>query len=239
MDETAYKAMKNTMGRQMMENINAGDIWKRQGKEGQEYPAYVLKSWKDISLVVSLGTLQPSDKTVGTQVRAQEMMWADTRKINWCKNIQLTSYIRQVTDAEKGEIERKVAETLFGTENVKAEEDISLEDSEAYQELEKDNEYLKEKCKAAEQIEKDLREELEQTADALRMTEIQMDKEIENLRMELEGYKLREAEKEKAAADKKAVNEMEKINKRLKKENEIWKKKCFEMLSEKVEEMAK
>lgn len=238
MDETAYKAMKNTMGRQMIENINAGDIWKRQGKEGQEYPAYVLKSWKDISLVVSLGTLRPSDETVGTQVRAQEMMWADTRKINWCKNSQLTSYIRQVTDAEKDEIKMKVAETLFG-DAVKIEEDISLEDSEAYQELEKDNEYLKEKCKAAERIEKDLREELKQTADALRMTEIQMDKETENLRMKLEGYKLREAEKEKAAADKKAVSELEKTNKKLKKENEIWKKKCFEMLSEKVEEMAK
>ncbi len=221
MDETAYMAMKNTIGG-AMENINTGDIWKRQGKDGQEYPVYILRSWKDVSVVLSLVTLQPYDGDASLKIRAQEMMWADARKVSYCNNKQLTNYVRQASDTEMNEIEAKVAEMLFGENAViHGEEDINVEDSKAYQELLKDVESMKEERQSAEETAQELAGE------------------IEKLTMELEEYKLRDVKKEKPAADKKAVGELEKTIKKLKKENEILKKEYFELFSKKVEEMAK
>lgn len=113
-DETAYKAIINMRsgGSENMNgfDINKGEIWEAKDNNYGTRLVVVLCCYERYAATVMLQEQEPTSNAV--QVRARDIMYADTGRLGWTFYDKMVDFVRALTAEEDQELRRAIGVAL-------------------------------------------------------------------------------------------------------------------------------
>lgn len=109
-DEAVYNAIKSVEG--VKEVVKSGEIWEMEKANGGIQEVYIIKTFENVSVILTLSEAVRNTGEIPVQSRAQ--MWTDPRKIRFTYNSNFTDFVKKVPEDEAERINTTTRYTLFG-----------------------------------------------------------------------------------------------------------------------------